>query len=108
MLPDALFDSGSALVSSTGQTRLAKIANVILAQPGLKVEVDGYTGPAAVFQSGLSVGRASSVRLYLISQGIDERNVVQKSVTVPPSEAATGLQLSRDVALVISAQINAR
>ena len=104
MLPDALFDSGSALLSTTGQARIAKIANVILVQPGLKVEVDGYTGPAAAFQSGLSVGRASSVRLYLISQGIDERNIVQKSVTVPPTEAATGLQLSRDVALVISAR----
>ena len=104
MLPDALFDSGSALLSTTGQTRLAKIAGVILGRPGLRLEVDGYTGPAAVFQSGLSVGRASSVRLYLVSQGIDERNIVQRSVTVPPIETATGTELSRDVALVISAR----
>jgi outer membrane protein OmpA-like peptidoglycan-associated protein len=103
MLPDALFDSGSALLSTTGQIRLAKIAGVILGRQGLRVEVDGYTGRAEVFQSGLSVGRASSVRLYLVSQGIDERNIVQRSVTVPPTETATGTELSRDAALIISA-----
>ena len=102
MLPDALFESASALLSTTGQTKLAKIAGVILGRPGLKLEVDGYSGPAEVFQSGLSVGRAASVRLYLVSQGIDERDIVQKSVTVPPSETAAGIELSRDVALVIS------
>ena len=102
MLPNALFEPGSALLGTAGNDKLSRIARVILAHPGVKVEVDGYTGPADVFQSGLSAGRAASVRLFLVTQGVNERDVTQRSVTVPPTETAAGAELSRDVALVIS------
>lgn len=102
MLPNALFEPGSALLAPAGNDRLSRIANVILAQPGIKVEVDSYTGPADVFQSGLSAGRAASARLFLVMQGISERDVTQRSVNVPPTQTAAGAELSRDVALVIS------
>lgn len=102
MLPSALFERRSALLAQTGNDKLSRIAGVIVAHPGLKVEVDGYTGSSDVFESGLSIGRAASVRLFLLSQGINESDVVQKSVTVPASQIAAAVELSLDVALVIS------
>jgi len=102
MLPNALFEPGSALLGAAGNDKLSRIANLILAQPGIKVEVDSYTGQAEVFQSGLSAGRAASVRLFLIAQGVNERDLTQRNINVPPTETAAGAELSRDVALVIS------
>jgi outer membrane protein OmpA-like peptidoglycan-associated protein len=60
--------------------KLAKVAGILLAYPGLNIEVGGYTdnvGGDAMNQT-LSENRAGSVRDYLVQQGVSTNSVSAK------------------------------
>jgi len=101
MLPDALFEPDSPALTPTGRVKLSAMASVILAHPGLKVEVVGYTGPAESFSSGLSEARASTVHSFLVSQRVSGADVSRKSVNVPATQASVGAPLSHAVGVEI-------
>ncbi|HSU88506.1 MAG TPA: OmpA family protein, partial [Terriglobia bacterium] len=69
---DVLFDTGQFTLKPTAREQLAKIAGIILAHPGLKIEVEGHTDSVGSdsFNQVLSEKRANVVRDFLVSAGI--------------------------------------
>ena len=71
-MSDVLFDTGKYSLKPGAREKLAKVAGILLAYPGLNIEVGGYTdnvGGDAMNQT-LSVNRAGSVRDYLVQEGV--------------------------------------
>jgi outer membrane protein OmpA-like peptidoglycan-associated protein len=66
------FDSGSAVLKTESYPVLDGVANLLIANPGARIEVSGHTdsqGSESSNQS-LSERRAASVRDYLVSRGV--------------------------------------
>jgi outer membrane protein OmpA-like peptidoglycan-associated protein len=71
-MSDVLFDTGKYTLKPGAREKLAKVAGILLAYPGLNIEVGGYTdnvGGDAMNQT-LSENRAGSVRDYLVQEGV--------------------------------------
>jgi outer membrane protein OmpA-like peptidoglycan-associated protein len=109
-LSDVLFDTGSANLKSGAREKLAKIAGILLAHPGLNLDVEGHTDSvgAADYNQRLSESRAHSVQDYLIRQGIPPATVATsgfgESQPVASNATAAGRQQNRRVELVVSGE----
>ena len=70
-MSDVLFDTGKYSLKPGAREKLAKVAGILLAYPGLNIEVGGYTDNVGGDQMNqtLSENRAGSVRDYLVQQG---------------------------------------
>src|SRR5262249_34505633 len=90
--------------------KLAKVAGVILAHPGLMIEVEGHTDNvgAADYNQRLSENRADSVRDYLVRQGIAPSTVSTtgfgESHPVVSNSTPAGRQKNGRVELVVSGE----
>jgi outer membrane protein OmpA-like peptidoglycan-associated protein len=109
-LSDVLFDTASANLKPGAREKLAKIAGVLLSHPGLRVEVEGHTDNVGTesYNQRLSESRASSVREYLVRQGIGPNTVATagfgESHPVVSNTTAAGRQQNRRVELVVSGE----
>ncbi len=110
-LADVLFATGKFELQPTAREALAKFSGIVIAHPGLKMQVEGYTDITGsdTFNQTLSENRANSVRAYLIAQGIDPTSVTAvgygKSNPVASNDTATGRQQNRRVEIIISGEI---
>jgi outer membrane protein OmpA-like peptidoglycan-associated protein len=109
-MSDVLFDSGKFSLKPGAREKLAKVAGILLAYPGLNIEVGGYTdnvGGDAMNQT-LSENRASSVRDYLVQQGVTSGSVSSKgfgnTLPVATNENSAGRQQNRRVELLVSGE----
>jgi outer membrane protein OmpA-like peptidoglycan-associated protein len=109
-MSDVLFDTGKYSLKSGAREKLAKVAGILLAYPGLNIEVGGYTdnvGGDAMNQT-LSENRAGSVRDYLVQQGVSTISVSSKgfgnTLPVASNENAAGRQQNRRVELLVSGE----
>ena len=107
-MSDVLFDTGKYSLKSGAREKLAKVAGILLAYPGLNIEVGGYTdnvGGDAMNQK-LSENRAGSVRDYLVQQGVSTNAVSSKgfgnTLPVASNDNAAGRQQNRRVELLVS------
>ena len=107
-MSDVLFDTGRHTLKPGAREKLAKIAGIILAHPGLKIEVEGHadsTGGPAINQP-LSEKRAESVRTYLVAQGVDGGAITSQGLgdtkPVADNNTAAGRQANRRVELVVN------
>ena len=107
-MSDVLFDSGKYSLKPGAREKLAKVAGILLAYPGLNVEVGGYTdnvGGDAMNQT-LSENRANSVRDYLVQQGVSSNSVSSRgfgnSLPVSSNDNSSGRQQNRRVELLVS------
>jgi len=88
--------------------KLAKVSGILLAYPGLTIEIDGYTDNIGTdeFNQTLSEERAGAVRDYLTSQGVLSGAVTSKGFgktnPVASNETSQGRQQNRRVELVVS------
>jgi len=87
---------------------LAKVAGILLAYPGLNIEVGGYTdnvGGDAMNQT-LSENRADSVRDYLVQEGVARNSVSARgfgnTLPVSSNDNSSGRQQNRRVELLVS------
>jgi outer membrane protein OmpA-like peptidoglycan-associated protein len=110
-MSDVLFDSGKYTLKPVAREKLAKVAGVLMAYPGLKVEVDGYTddvGGEALNQT-LSDQRADTVRDYLLQQGVSPSSLTARGFgegnPVASNDTSIGRQLNRRVELVLSGEV---
>jgi outer membrane protein OmpA-like peptidoglycan-associated protein len=109
-LSDVLFDTGSANLKPGAREKLARIAGILLAQPGLQVDVEGHTDSVGgeTYNQRLSEGRADSVRTYLLRQGIAPTAVATagfgEAQPVASNATAAGRQQNRRVELVITGE----
>jgi outer membrane protein OmpA-like peptidoglycan-associated protein len=110
-MSDVLFDTGQYSLKSGAREKLAKIAGILLAYPGLNIEVDGYTDSVGgdELNQRLSENRASSVRTYLVNQGVTTGAVTSKgfgnSLPVASNDNSAGRQMNRRVELVVSGEV---
>jgi outer membrane protein OmpA-like peptidoglycan-associated protein len=107
-MSDVLFDTGRYSLKPGAREKLAKVAGILLAYPGLNIEVGGYTdnvGGDAMNQT-LSENRADAVRDYLVQAGVG-RNAVSargfgNTLPVSSNDNSAGRQQNRRVELVVS------
>jgi outer membrane protein OmpA-like peptidoglycan-associated protein len=110
-LGDVLFATSKFDLKPEARERLAKLAGIILAHPGLNLAVEGYTDSQGsdTFNQTLSENRASSVRAYLVGQGLDPNSITTagygKSQPVADNTTAAGRQKNRRVEIVISGEV---
>jgi outer membrane protein OmpA-like peptidoglycan-associated protein len=110
-MSDVLFDTGRATLRPGAREKLAKISGIILAHPGLKLEVEGHTDSIGSddYNQILSERRASAVRDFLVQQGLNSFTITARGLgkgqPVASNDDATGRQLNRRVEMVVSGDI---
>src|SRR6202034_2632756 len=79
-MSDVLFDTGKYSLKAGAREKLAKVAGILLAYPGLNSEGGGYTNNVVSDEMSqtLSENRAGSVRDYLVQQGVLTNSVSAK------------------------------
>ena len=107
-MSDVLFDTGQYSLKPGAREKLAKVAGILLAYPGLNIAVGGFTdnvGGDAMNQT-LSENRAGSVRDYLVNQGVatDAVSATGYGNTLPvaSNDNSAGRQQNRRVELLVS------
>ncbi len=105
---DVLFDFDSANLKPGAREKLARVSGILLTTAGLNIEVEGHTDNVGSdsYNQRLSEQRASSVRDYLLRQGIMPTAVATsgfgESQPVVANDSAAGRQQNRRVELVVS------
>jgi outer membrane protein OmpA-like peptidoglycan-associated protein len=102
------FETGKATLLPAVREKLARISGILLSQPGLKLEVEGYTDSTGSdeFNQKLSQERAQAVKDYLTESGvpaaaIDARGF-GKAKPIASNDTAEGRQQNRRVDIVVS------
>ena len=109
-MSDVLFDTGKFSLKPGAREKLAKVAGILLAYPGLNIEVGGYTDNVGgdVMNQTLSENRAGSVRDYLVQQGVASGSVSSKgfgnTLPVATNDNSAGRQQNRRVELLVSGE----
>ena len=109
-MSDVLFDTGKYTLKPGAREKLSKVAGILLAYPGLNIEVDGHTDNVGSdeFNQNLSNQRAESVRAYLVAQGVTTNSITAKGFgktqPVGTNDTAAGRQINRRVELVVSGE----
>jgi outer membrane protein OmpA-like peptidoglycan-associated protein len=109
-ISDVLFDFNKYTLKPAAREKLAKVAGILLAYPGLNIKVEGYTDSIGSddYNLKLSESRANSVRDYLTSQAVPANTVTAvglgKSDPVAANDTAAGRQRNRRVELVVSGE----
>ena len=109
-LSDVLFDTGKADLKPGAREKLSRLSGVLLSHPGLHIEVEGHTDNVGgdSYNQQLSETRASSVRDYLVREGIASNTVgtsgFGESKPVASNGTAAGKQQNRRVELIVSGE----
>jgi outer membrane protein OmpA-like peptidoglycan-associated protein len=109
-MSDVLFDTAKYTLKPGAREKLSKVAGILLAYPGLNIEVDGHTDNVGgdEYNQNLSEQRAGSVRDYLVAQGVATNSVTAKGFgktqPVATNDTAEGRQTNRRVELVVSGE----
>ena len=107
-MSDVLFDTGKYTLKPTTQVSLAKVAGILLAYPGLNVQVEGFTDSVGGddYNQKLSENRASTVKQFLVAQGVSPTNITSqgfgKNNPVADNSTSTGRMQNRRVNMVVS------
>ena len=109
-MSDVLFDTGNYSLKPGAREKLAKVAGILLAYPGLNIAVGGYTDNVGgdEMNQQLSDHRAGSVRDYLVQQGVADGAVSAEgygnTLPVASNDNSAGRQQNRRVELVVSGE----
>jgi outer membrane protein OmpA-like peptidoglycan-associated protein len=110
-MADVLFDTGKYDLRPPTREALARLSGVVLAHKGLKLEVEGHTdsiGSDALNQT-LSEQRASTVRSYLVQQGLSSDAITAvgfgKTMSIADNATPAGRQKNRRVELIVSGEV---
>jgi outer membrane protein OmpA-like peptidoglycan-associated protein len=107
-MSDVLFDFGSFTLKPGAREKLAKISGIVLAHPGLSLQIEGHTDSVGGddFNQQLSERRADSVRDFLAEQGVPASSITArgfgKTQPVATNDTAEGRQRNRRVELVVN------
>jgi outer membrane protein OmpA-like peptidoglycan-associated protein len=110
-MADVLFDTGKFDLRPIAREKLARLAGIVLAHPGLKLDIEGHTDSTGSdeLNQKLSDQRADSVRKYLIEQGLPETSLIAvgfgKSMPVADNGTAAGRQQNRRVEIIVSGEV---
>ncbi len=107
-MSDVLFDVGSSELKPATREKLAKISGILLAHPGLMLQIEGYTDSTGsdALNMELSGMRADGVRDYLAQEGVPVSSMTAqgfgKAQPVASNDTADGRQKNRRVELVVN------
>ena len=107
-MSDVLFDTGSYTLKPGAREKLAKISGILLAHPGLTLQIEGHTDSVGSdeYNQQLSERRAGSVQDFLVQQGVAAASVTAigfgKTEPVASNDTSEGRQLNRRVELVVN------
>ena len=110
-MSDVLFDTGKYSLKPGAREKLAKVAGILLAYPGLNIEVGGYTDNVGGddMNQRLSENRADSVRSYLVQEGVAANSVTARgfgnTLPVASNNDSAGRQQNRRVELLVSGDV---
>jgi outer membrane protein OmpA-like peptidoglycan-associated protein len=108
---DVLFDTGKFDLRPEAREKLAKLSGIVMAHPGLKLAIEGYTDSTGSdeLNEKLSQDRAQAVRDYLTAEGLAQDSVTAqgfgKSEPVADNNTAMGRQKNRRVEIVVSGEV---
>src|SRR5574340_564912 len=109
-ISDVLFDFNKYTPKPGAREKLAKVAGILLAYPGLALRLEGHTDSIGgdAYNMKLSQERADAVRMYLVGQGVQAANITAvgmgKADPVADNTTAAGRQQNRRVELVVSGE----
>jgi outer membrane protein OmpA-like peptidoglycan-associated protein len=109
-ISDVLFDFNKYTLKPGAREKMAKVAGILLAYPGLKIQVEGHTDSVGTdeYNMKLSQQRADAVRDYLTGQNVPSASVTAvglgKAAPVATNDTAAGRQQNRRVELVVSGE----
>jgi outer membrane protein OmpA-like peptidoglycan-associated protein len=110
-MSDVLFDTGSYTLKPGAREKLAKISGILLAHPGLTLQIEGHTDSVGTddFNQQLSERRADSVRDFLAENGVPASTITAhgfgKTQPVATNDTADGRQRNRRVELVVNGAV---
>jgi len=110
-MADVLFDTGKFNLRPPTREKLARLAGIVLAHPGLNLEVEGHTDSTGSdeLNQKLSEQRAETTRAFLIEQGLQAAQITSKGFgkTMPVADNATaaGRQQNRRVEIIVSGEV---
>jgi outer membrane protein OmpA-like peptidoglycan-associated protein len=110
-MSDVLFATGKYDLQPGAREKLAKIAGIVLAHPGLELEIEGHTDSVGSeeYNQRLSEQRAGAVRDYLVQQSIPAPTVAARgfgeSRPVASNDTAAERQQNRRVEIVVSGEL---
>ena len=110
-MSDVLFDFNQHTLRPGAREKLAKISGIVLAHPGLRLEVEGHTDSIGTddYNQNLSEKRAEATRNFLVQQGVAANTIASrglgKTQPVATNDTAEGRQRNRRVELVVSGDI---
>jgi len=110
-MSDVLFDTGKFTLKPGAREKLARISGIVLAHPGLKLEVEGHTDSVGSdeLNQKLSEQRADSVREFLVQQGVNSNIITArglgKTQPVASNDTAAGRQQNRRVEMIVSGDV---
>jgi outer membrane protein OmpA-like peptidoglycan-associated protein len=109
-MSDVLFDFGSYTLKPGAREKLAKISGILLAHPGLTLQIEGHTDSVGSdeFNQQLSEQRAGSVRDFLAQQGVSASAMTArgfgKTQPVATNDTPEGRQRNRRVEIVVNGE----
>jgi outer membrane protein OmpA-like peptidoglycan-associated protein len=107
-MSDVLFDTASYVLKPGAREKLAKVSGILLAHPGLTLQIEGHTDSVGSdeFNQSLSEQRAGSVRDFLIDQGVLASSITAKGFgktqPIASNDTAEGRQHNRRVEIVVN------
>jgi outer membrane protein OmpA-like peptidoglycan-associated protein len=107
-MSDVLFDTASYTLKPGAREKLAKISGILLAHPGLTLQIEGHTDSVGgdEYNQQLSERRAGSVQDFLVQQGVPAAGITAigfgKTEPVASNDTSEGRQLNRRVELVVN------
>jgi outer membrane protein OmpA-like peptidoglycan-associated protein len=110
-MADVLFQTGKYELNNEAQLKLAKLAGIIQAHPGLNLTIEGYTDTTgtADFNMTLSQQRADAVRQFLVTQGLSADSITSKGLgeadPIADNSTAAGRKLNRRVEIIVSGEV---
>ena len=110
-MADVLFATGKYDLQPQAREALAKLSGIVLAHPGLRLSIEGYTDSTGTeaFNQTLSEQRANAVRDYLIQQSLEATSVTAtgfgETNPAASNDTTAGRQLNRRVEIIISGEV---
>jgi outer membrane protein OmpA-like peptidoglycan-associated protein len=110
-ISDVLFDISEYTLKPTAREKLARVAGIVLAHSGLRLQAEGHTDSVGTdeFNQQLSQKRALSVRDFLVEQGIPITSLgaqgFGKMMPAASNDTASGRQRNRRVELVVAGDV---
>jgi outer membrane protein OmpA-like peptidoglycan-associated protein len=107
---DVLFDFNKYTLKPEAREKMARVAGILEAYPGLKIRLEGHTDSIGTddYNQRLSEMRADTVRGYLMDQGVPAGSLsavgLGKADPVASNDTAAGRQKNRRVDMVVSGE----